>query len=522
MKEEPITQQSSSNASLDSSNELSLLEEEENDYVELNEANFMDDAFGIGQLTETLTKNQERPPGEELNESSTEKTNYEDAPTQRRKSTAAEVVQKYKFWDKEFKNERTKIILRFIYNYIYLIAGLCIALCIYWGSYYNRTSRFKRMKMGIYIADQPVGVLPNIVGKTIEYFFTNVTAIQAAGDFQVWNYEKLDEAAKSHNNNITEEVYRQIHHQKVWLGFYVRENATLQWYQALATGQNFNISTSLMELVYETGRDYNAVNNYIITVYQQILRGYYTFIPQSNLVGSMLNTLNETQVNNIMNNAPELVTTIPTFKVVDLLPVQNPVFQAPLQIGLIYLVIFAFFQFIFTIKIHMYIAEKIKGLPYVGYRILSAQFAYLIVSLAFVTLNTAFGLDFTRTFGYSGFLVIWMFGYLTMASLGSIIELLVLLLFVIKPQLIGFLLLFVAVTNLAPTVSPIVLCPDFYRYGYAMPVRNAYDLLHVAYFDAWKGHMGRNIGVLITWIVVSNAVMPFVMKWMAKKKAQRK
>ena len=104
-------------------------------------------------------------------------------------------------------------------------------------------------------------------------------------------------------------------------------------------------------------------------------------------------------------------------------------------------------------------------------------------------------------------------------SLGSIIEVVALILFAVKPQLIGFLLLFTAVVNLSPTVSPIVLCPDFYRYGYGIPVRNAYELMQVAYFDSWKGRMGRNIGVLLTWIVVTNVAMPFVMKWMANKKS---
>lgn len=53
-----------------------------------------------------------------------------------------------------------------------------------------------------------------------------------------------------------------------------------------------------------------------------------------------------------------------------------------------------------------------------------------------------------------------------------------------------------------------------------MPSRNAYELLHVAYFDAYKGHMGRNIGVLLAWIVASNAVMPFMLKFLAKKKKE--
>lgn len=87
----------------------------------------------------------------------------------------------------------------------------------------------------------------------------------------------------------------------------------------------------------------------------------------------------------------------------------------------------------------------------------------------------------------------------------------------VKPQLIGFILLFVAVTNMAPTVSPIVLCPTFYRYGYAMPLHNVYELMHVAYFDSYKGHMGRNIGILVAWLVFSTVAVIFTMTRLAAK-----
>ncbi|KAK6866536.1 hypothetical protein K6H10_005941, partial [Candida tropicalis] len=87
--------------------------------------------------------------------------------------------------------------------------------------------------MAVIIADQPVGELPNIVGQTIEYYFTNVPTVQTVGDFHIWNYTKIAEVAASHKNTITEEVYRQIHHQKFWAAFYVHENATLDWYQAM-------------------------------------------------------------------------------------------------------------------------------------------------------------------------------------------------------------------------------------------------------------------------------------------------
>ncbi|KAI5970128.1 hypothetical protein CANMA_000739 [Candida margitis] len=428
---------------------------------------------------------------------------------------------KYKLWDEEFRADRIQIGLKLLSNYVFLLIGFAGALLFYWASYYQRSTRYKHLKMAIVIADRQVGQLPNIVGKTIESYFTDVPTLQQLGKFEIWDYDKVSSLAAEHGHNITQEVYQQVHHAKVWAAFYVYENATLMWNQALSSASTqFDPTHSLMEVVYETGRDFNAVSNYIITIIQQIVRSYPNFATQSEIVANMLQTVNQTQALNVMSQAPQLVSTIPTFRINDLHPVTNPVFQAPFQIGLIYLVVFGFFQFIFTVKIHMYLATKIKGWSYIFFRILSSQVAYMAISLGMVVLNTAFQLPFNTVFGYSGFLVIWMFCYLLMASLGSIIEVIVIIMFSIKPQLIGFVLLFTAVINLAPIISPPVLTPPFYYYGYAVPSRNAYELLHVAYFDAYKGHMGRNIGVLLAWIVASNVVMPFMLKFLAKKKKE--
>ncbi|KAG2732330.1 hypothetical protein G9P44_004747 [Scheffersomyces stipitis] len=532
--------------SFDSSSEgerrQNMIREEGNDYLELNSIH-TDDWFGSDQLKKSFSKkkvlDEEEEDLEEFPQSfggesqqisnKNSRTEVQDGEgvealpvVTRRRSTVASTFQaitkKLGFWDKEFHEERINIVLTFANNYLFLVVGFTVALCIYWGSYYNRASRYKNLRFAVVNADTQVGELPAIVGPIVANYF-NLTSIQSLGSFDIWDFERISTLAISHNNTITEEVYRQVHHQKYWAAFYIRPNSTLDWVSAMEAESTAFSPAVLLEAIYETGRDFNAVNLYISSIVNQIIRYYNAYIQQTPLVEDLLSTLNSTQQVNVISNAPGLLTTPPTFVINDRLPVSNQIVQAPFQIGLIYLVIFSFFQFIFQIKMHMYMATKLKGFKYVAYRMVASQIAYLVLSLAFVTLNTAFGLKYNTTFGRSGFLVIWSFGYLTLSSLGSIIEVVALILFAVKPQLIGFLLLFTAVVNLSPTVSPIVLCPDFYRYGYGIPVRNAYELMQVAYFDSWKGRMGRNIGVLLTWIVVTNVAMPFVMKWMANKKS---
>lgn len=82
-------------------------------------------------------------------------------------------------------------------------------------------------------------------------------------------------------------------------------------------------------------------------------------------------------------------------------------------------------------------------------------------------------------------------------------------------------MIFNIVSNISATFAPFVLMPGFYKYGYAMPMYNIYEALKVVFFDTWKGHLGRNLGVLIIWIVVGNVVLVLVSNW-AVKRARKK
>lgn len=447
-------------------------------------------------------------------------------PLRRRRSTVVATIQtitkKMGFWDLEFHAERIRIIVTLASNYIFLIAGFMISLCIYWGAYYDRTSKYKDIKFAVMIADEQVGSLSPILGKIVSTFFQNA-AVAPYGNFEVWNSTRLALVASSHNNTLTEEVYRQVHHQKYKAAFYVHPNATFQMYEALVTlNSTFEPSQELLSAVYETGSDYNAIFNYVSTLVLLLCVSFGTAMMSAGWTQDWMSVLNSTQIEAVLTEAPKLLTSLPEFQANDRIPVPEAVVQAPLQIGLIYLCVFTFFQFIFSLPIQMYVASKIKGWKFVVFRIATAQSAYFQLSLAYVVLNTAFQIPFNKAFGYLGFLVIWGAAFLTMSSVGSMIEILVLACIVLKPAMIGVMLLLVAVTNLAPTISPIFLCPTFYRYGYAMPVYNSYHIMQVALFDSWKGNLGRHFGILVAWIIVTNACMPFMMKWVSKQMQKQK
>lgn len=111
--------------------------------------------------------------------------------------------------------------------------------------------------------------------------------------------------------------------------------------------------------------------------------------------------------------------------------------------------------------------------------------------------------------------------FLTMWAVGMANEIAGLLLIVYYPPLIGFWMLFWVIINISATFSPMALTPEFYRYGYAMPLHNSFEITKVILFNTWKGELGRNFGILIAWVVILTACLPPTIIFFQKKMGQK-
>lgn len=444
----------------------------------------------------------------------------------RRKSTIAtmmqETGQKLGFWDEEFQKWRMVMVFSFLKNYVIIILGFTIALSIYWGSFYDRPKYYKRLKFAVILGEDTVLNIPPVLSSTVEAFIENVPQLKAYGKFTIVNYTTINAKASLHNRTITEQVIWEMRHRKYWAIFYIKPNATFDWYEALATATPKNISTSLMSLYIATGNDYNAYNNVARSIIMAFYSFYYAFIAKSNLTYNMASMLNSTQKENVIENAPDLFTTLPSFEFIDLHPVTKQVYQGPLQIGLIYLLTFTFFQYLFSREIQAFTAERLKGLKYMVARVAISQAAYVIIGLSYTILNKAFGIDFNLAFGKAGFVVVWGLASLTCSAVGSVVELLGVIAVTFNPAFVGFVMLGNVVVNLTPVVSPPIICNAFYRYGYAMPIYASYRLMCMVYFNTDRSQMGLYIGILCAWVVVSNALAPFILRWVSKIAARKK
>lgn len=389
---------------------------------------------------------------------------------------------------------------------LFLIMMCCLILgifSIYWGSMYKRNDRLRNIKSLVVIGDD------GSIGDDFGSFMKTDFAHSASN----WHVMSESDFMSGKSGSTEQEIHHQVHHQQWWFAFYVKANATTNLRTAIVeNNQQYNVSNSLIVGFYETGRDYATLGSNIIPAIQKVSSVW----TNAHAPQTMHRIANGS--NSILTNYP----LSPTFH--DFIPLTNPVIPAPAQFGNIYIIILSFFSFSLFATVHQTVHSiHLKHTHYLIWRYVASVTAFFFIALFMGLVSLGMQIDFTPAFGKSGFLVFWMSSFMTCVAVGFMNEIVGMLCIVFFPELMGFWLLFWVVVNVAPTFTALALCPHFFRYGYALPVHNSYEITKVILFNTWKGTLGRSFGVLAAWCAVLSIVQPFVVVFFTKsmkKKAE--
>ncbi|KAG7191450.1 uncharacterized protein KQ657_003125 [Scheffersomyces spartinae] len=418
------------------------------------------------------------------------------------------IQSRYSFFNEKLHSQRKSLVWTFLTVYFIMAFFVISIFSIYWGSMYGRDGRVRNLKMLVVIEDDIVinGTQP-VVGDFFQQLLTNNKQTRPLGDWRVYNSSTLTELKSDKGRTTEEEIIYQIHHQNFWSSIWVKPNSSYNYVQALESSDPSLFNTSIVT-IYETGRDFTNVPAYVTPQIRKIESIW--LAQQPTILGQLFNNT----FFNMNKETFKIVSTPWNFDWDDLIPFTDPVLVAPSQVGLIYIIIMTFFQVGFFADTHKKVAQEfhLKPLHYVMYRYFSACMTYLVLSLAYCFVTLAFQVDFTKAFGRAGFVVFWMSSFLTMFVVGFANEIMGMFFIMVYPSLVGFWLLFWVISNIAPTFAPLALSPEFFRYGYAMPLHNSYDITKVIFFNTYKGGLGRNYGILAAWVVLLSAAFPFVLK----------
>lgn len=407
-------------------------------------------------------------------------------------------------------------ILAFKFAQIQVLLGCLIigSFSLYWGALYNREAHLVGLDMLVVNQDYyEGGIGENVVGIIQEDFQLQGTWTILNSPQQIQDFFQIDSVD---NHNISELVLTQVHHRNFWSGTYIFSGATqnqIDYYQG-----SINDLPIAVEYTYETGRDIMSVVPFVVDTLLQVQRDFDTRYYQR-IESNITRNLSTDQKANMVDSGTAM--NLPYFYYLDYRPYDNNILLAPLQVGLIYLIIISFFLVTFFNDVHKILIPYLKPGWYLIYRLLFNHINFLLASIFVCSVSAIYQVDFTRAFGRGGFCVYWMTTYLALAAVGGANENMTLLIFAFDPKLVSFWLIFFVILNVAPTFSPMALTNVFYRYGYAMPIHNVNEIYKVIFMNLWKGQLGLNYGVICAWIVLNTALLPIVLVVVARKMAKK-
>jgi hypothetical protein len=173
---------------------------------------------------------------------------------------------------------------------------------------------------------------------------------------------------------------------------------------------------------------------------------------------------------------------------IDLRPFGPDVIIPAMSVGLIYLIVIAFFSFAFFLPIHMKYLSPLGHPPLHFYQLVIWRWfatvaAYFLLSLCYSLVSLAFQIPFSNppashvetainptAYGHATFFVYWMINFIGMSALGLACENVAM---AAGQPWTALWLIFWIITNVSTSFYSLDLAPGFYSWGYAWPLHNS-------------------------------------------------
>lgn len=281
-------------------------------------------------------------------------------------------------------------------------------------------------------------------------------------------------------------VRQGVYNENAYAAVIVNPGATSVLREALSSGNTSYDPTSAGQMVTISARDQNTYASVIQPALGQFQRAV-----QSEFGTRWVQVLARESWN--MSRVPQAVNPAIGFADVDLRPFSPPSAAPSVTIGLIYLIILAFFTFPFLMPIHAQFIQRSADRPpmritdWLAWRLVSNIVAYFFLSLFYSLVSLAFQIPFSNppapdtvpaananAFGRASFVVFWMLNWVGMAALGLPCENMAMIL---GFPWSAFFLIFWVLTNVATGLFALDLSPAFFAWGKAWPLYRSMCLL---------------------------------------------
>ncbi|KEF51698.1 uncharacterized protein A1O9_12333 [Exophiala aquamarina CBS 119918] len=444
------------------------------------------------------------------------------------------------FWHPELRAIRSRV--RKEWTQTTLILCMCIlgVLSLFWGSLYTVRNHLHTLDVWIVDFDGRVAPAVNetssqIVGSTI---IETARAREASPQPHISYHIKLAADFDYDPMKVREAIYNN----KAFSAIIVNPNASSLLRQAVTRGDALYDPKHACQTIYVEARDQVAINSYIIpelNAFQHRVSSAFAdgWIPE--VLGLIANGTTLTTL------PPQTLSPAIGFTTINLRPFGPSQVLPAVTVGLIYLIIIAFFSYTFFLPTHtLFTAQCSPGSDtyhrklYFGqlvfWKYMSTFIAYAFMSLSYSFVSLAFQIPFSgqsyshvdpppagmsvNGYGHASFVVYWAINYLGMCALGFACENVAM---VVGQPFTAIWLIFWVISNVCTAFYPLELAAGVYGYGLFFPLYNVVKATRVVLFDLTPEHMGRHIGILVAWWVVNTSVFPLAARVFRWKTCQR-
>ena len=406
-----------------------------------------------------------------------------------------------------------------------LSAFILAVLSLYWAVLFPVTGNLEAFKVAVVSFD---GQLPPYSGTEPLVGQAVAKAVNEQLEFPKGILGYVIQSPEEYNNDPLN-VRRAVYEEKYFAAVIVSNNASALLQRAVATGNRQYDPLGAGQIIINDARDQTAYSSYIT--------------PQlSALQINIQAQFGEKWVERVLSNSslspstyqqcPQALNPAIGFSMINLRPFGPPAATPAVTIGLIYLIIIAFFSFSFFLPLYTkYIIPE--GHPpmhfyqLVLWRYAATLMVYLILSLSYSFVSLAFQIPFSNSFahnditrannpdayGKATFVVYWMLNFVGMIALGLASENVTM---VVGQPYSALWLIFWVISNVSTSFYPIVTAPGFFKWGYAWPLHQIVSASRTLLFDT-HNELGLNFGILLAWCAANTALFPVCCLFMRYK-----
>ncbi|KAL4954291.1 hypothetical protein BDW69DRAFT_163473 [Aspergillus filifer] len=419
------------------------------------------------------------------------------------------------FWDPALKEVRKQAVFRWARTVLILCVFILAVLSLYWAVQFSVDDKLSELKVWVVDFDNAENPL---VGPAVTQLATQIGASGQSLGYVIKSPAEFGFDPVS--------VIQSVYHEHCWAAIIVPENATTLLRDAISIGNSSYAPTDAAQTVIIQARDQTTFSSYItpaLNSFELQLRA--SFGPEwvSNLTSSGTN---------FSSVPPQAINPAIGFSTLDLRPFAPAAATPSVTIGLIYLIIIAFFNFPFTMPVHGLFLKgptPLKIPQWLIWRVCCSIVAYFFLSLFYSFVSLAFQIPFSNdpapdtvsaanpnAYGKGSFVVFWMLNWVGMAALGFPCE--------NMAMVLGFpyssmFLIFWVITNVSSGFYALDVAPGFFQWGRAWPLHRIVEALRTILFGT-HSRIGLDFGILFAWIAVSLAFFPvasFIMRWKMKR-----